>query len=92
MISDISFYATDNQMIIGQVKNASDISNLLGDIIRGKTTIPFGNRQALKHLQDLDPILSRVRELLLAGEGPHPNEKLKVKRYMQKNVNISIAK
>ena len=45
----------------------------------------------MKHLQDLDPFLLRVRELLLAGEGPHPNEKGEVKRYMQKNVAISIA-
>ena len=45
----------------------------------------------MKFLQDRDPVLRKVRELLLAGEAPHPKEKLPVKRYMQKNVKVTIA-
>ena len=91
MVSQISFAVSDGQTIVGQIDQAHDNSNLTSEIIRGTKTIPFANRQAMKYLQDQDPILRRVRELLLAGEGPHPKEKLPVKRYLQKNINVTIA-
>ena len=91
LVSQISFLVSEDQTIIGQIDVGQDNSNLVNEIIRGTKPIPFANRQAMKYLQDQDPILRRVRELLLAGEGPHPNEKLPVKRYLQKNVHLTIA-
>ena len=45
----------------------------------------------MKYLQDQDKVLHRVRELLLAGEAPHPNENSLVKRYFRKNVDLTVA-
>ena len=91
MVSQISFAVTEDQTIVGQIDLNQDNSSLVNEIIKGTKPIPFANRQAMKYLQDQDPILRRVRELLLAGEGPHPKEKLPVKRYLQKNINVTVA-
>ena len=76
MISQVSFAVSTAYTVVGQVDVNQDNSNLVSDIIKGTKPIPFANRQAMKYLQDQDPILHRVRELLLAGEAPHPKEKL----------------
>ena len=44
----------------------------------------------MKFLQEKDQTLNRVKQLLLAGEAPHPNEKKLVKRYMQRNTNVTL--
>ena len=78
-------------MLVGQVTKKEDNSNLIQNIISGVTSIPFGNKNAMKFLQEQDPVLQRVKTLLLAGEGPHQDEKPAVKRYMQKNVNVTLS-
>ena len=92
MVSKISFWVADDRMLIGQVTKTSKDSTLIKDIISGATTIPFANKQAMRFLQDKDPVLRRVKELLLAGERPHPNEHSQVKRYLRKTVNITVCK
>ena len=89
MVHPISFSALD-QIIIGQIDQNRDNTNLVRDIIQGTQTIPFANKAAMKFLQDKDQTLNRVKQLLLAGEAPHPNEKKLVKRYMQKNTNVTL--
>ena len=93
MVDQISFRVTDNfeKTIIGQIDINKDNTDLINAIIRGDKTIPFANKQAMVHLQSQDPVLNRVRQLLLAGETPHPGENSAVKRYMRRNVNLTIA-
>ena len=93
MVDQISFLVTDNfeKTIIGQIDINKDNTDLINAIIRGDKTIPFANKQAMVHLQSQDPVLNRVRQLLLAGETPHPGENSAVKRYMRRNVNLTIA-
>ena len=90
LVSRISLQVQDGN-IVGQVNLTKDNTSLVNDIIRGNTTIPFANRQAMKYLQDQDKVLHRVRELLLAGEAPHPNENSLVKRYFRKNIDLTVA-
>ena len=90
-VGNLSFRALENQ-IIGQIKLKDSGNNYVQDIINGKRRIPFNNRKAMKYLQDLDEDLSRVRELLLAGQSPSPKDKTEVKRYMNVNNNLTIDK
>ena len=89
MIHPISFLVSDG-VILGQVNQQKARSTLTSDIINGFETIPFANKAAMRYLQDRDPVLQRVKELLLAGEAPHQREKAEVKRYMQKNIDITL--
>ena len=72
-------------------KNTSN--NLVSDIISGKSTIPFGNRRAMKYLQDQDPDLVQVRRELTSGQRPQTkNTKINaIKRYLQRESSITIA-
>ena len=90
-VGPISFSVSQTS-VVGQITLAQVNSSMVNDIIRGIKTIPFGNRQAMRYLQDQDPVLQRVRELLVAGEGPKPKEKLPVKRYLQKTFGVTLAK
>ena len=89
------FFNTSNQAIIAAVtpmdKNTSN--KLVSDIISGKSTIPFGNKKAMKYLQDQDPDLVQVRRELTSGQRPQTkNTKINsIKRYLQRESNITIA-
>ena len=76
------------------IREPRETNKLIHDIIRGATHVPFNNRQAMKFLQDQDPDLVTLRSYLLSGKRPQEkNTKLNsVKRYLQNNSNISIAK
>ena len=87
----ISMQATSNS-IIGQVLVNQVHSELVRDIITGTKPIPFQNRNAMKYLQDQDPILRRVKSLLMAGESPKPNDKTLVKRFLQRSFGVTMAK
>ena len=90
-VGSLSFLATEDSIIAQiQINNISD--NLINDVIRGTKSVPFSNRNAMKYLQDRDPDLCRVRELLLSGQRPGNKENLSVKRYMQKHNNLTIAR
>ena len=88
-IGSLSFSGTE-ECLIGNVEKAN---NLVQDILRGKKSIPFNNRKALKFLQDKDPDLLKVRDYLLHAKRPRPKDtkENKVKRYLQKQ-GLSIAK
>ena len=90
--SVISFVAT-NDAIIASIAASVD-NQLVNDIIRGTTPIPFSNRKAMKYLQDQDPDLQIVRRELTSGQRPQlKNTKVNsIKRYLQKQANITIAK
>ena len=78
--------------IIGQVEISGNTFNLINEVIRGVKSVPFSNRQAMKFMQDKDPHLMRVRELLLGGQRAGIRDKLPVKRYLHKLHDITIAR
>ena len=88
--SHISLCVGKNATLIGQITAEENKNNLPQDIITGRKNIPFTNRKAMMFLQNQDPTLIRVRELLVAGEGPHPSENTQVRRYLQKNINTTV--
>ena len=71
-----------------------DSNQLVDDIIRGVSEIPFDNRNAMKYLQKQDPDLLHVRWELAPGQRPqNKNTKINsIKRYLQRDANITIAK
>ena len=93
--SVLNFSATD-KFIVANLENAANAprNKLVQDIISGQFTIPFSNRKAMRFLQDQDPDLRRVRAELTSGQRPQTkNTKINaVKRYLQKDANITIAK
>ena len=68
-VGSLSFLATEDS-IVGQIQINNISDNLINDVIRGTKSVPFSNRNAMKYLQDRDPDLCRVRELLLSGQRP----------------------
>ena len=90
-IGPISF-SVSQSAVVGQITMSQISTSLVNEIITGSKPIPFNNRQAMKYLQDQDAVLLRVRELLVAGEGPHPKEKLPVRRYLNKNFGVTLAR
>ena len=73
--------------LIGQI-----VVNQVQDIITGAKRIPFENKNAMKFLQDQDPILKRVKSLLKAGESPKQGDKPLVKRFLQRSFGVTLAK
>ena len=78
--------------IIGQVDVNQDSPALINDIIKGLKSIPLANRQAMRYLQERDPVLSRVKFLLLSGQAPSHKENKSVKRYFKSTLAITLAK
>ena len=92
-MGNLSFLVSESSdSIIGQVDIGVNTSNLINDVIRGVKSVPFSNRRAMKFMQDKDPALVRVRELLLAGQRAGNKDKLPVKRYLHKLHDITIAR
>ena len=91
IISTLSFKATEDS-IIGQIDVGNLQYDLVNEILRGNKTVPFNNRNAMRYIQEHDPILQRVRELLKAGQSPGHRDKTQVKRYMYRHNNLTIAK
>ena len=93
--SSISFCVT-NQTIIASIDNMEKegSNQLVNDIITGESKIPFGNRNAMKFLQDQDPDLQCVKRELTSGQRPQTkNTKINsIKRYLQRDANITIAR
>ena len=92
--SPVFFNLSDHAIVAAVTtmdKNTSN--NLVNDIITGRTSIPFGNRRAMKFLQDQDPDLLQVRRELTSGQRPQTkNTKINaIKRYLQREANITIA-
>ena len=76
------------------IKEPKETNKFIHDIIRGAVHVPFSNRQAMKFLQDKDPDLVTLRSYLLSGKRPQlKNTRVNsVKKYLQHNKNITIAK
>ena len=89
-IAPLSFELTKTS-VIGIVKHSE---NLIHDVITGQQSVPFHNRKALKYLQDNDETLLKVKDYLTTGKRPtvRQTKMNKVKRYLQKANNMSIAK
>ena len=91
-IGALSFLiSAEDNAIIGQVDVNQDDQLLLNDIIKGLKSIPLSNRQAMRYLQERDPILSRVKLLLLSGQAPGHKENSSVKRYFKSTFAITLA-
>ena len=91
-IAPLSFSITDHgKCLIGNVSHSED---LVQNILHGKQSVPFHNRKAMKFLQDNDKDLILVRDYLTTGKRPTArNTKInKVKRYLQKSNQMTIAK
>ena len=89
-IAPVSFTVSQN-CLIGNIKHSE---NLIHDILRGEVSIPFNNRKALRFLQEQDEDLMYLEDCLITGKRPQQkNTKVnKVKRYLQKDNKLSIAK
>ena len=90
-VGSLSFNITESA-IVGQVKQTED--TLVQDILRGDKTVPFNNRQAMKYLQDQDRDLVKLRNYLTSAKRPTPRNtrENKIKRYLRKDNDITIAK
>ena len=90
-VASLSFGITEHA-IIGNVIQSKP--SMIQDIIRGDITVPFNNRKAMKYLQDQDEDLVKLREYLTTAKRPTvANTRVhKVKRYLMKRNNITIAK
>ena len=95
-INSVLSFSANEKFIVANLENVVKMprNKLVQDIISGQLTIPFSNRKAMKFLQDQDPDLRRVRAELTSGQRPQTkNTKINaVKRYLQKDANITIAK
>ena len=80
-----------DKAIIGQVDVDQNSSRLMNDIIRGIKSVPLSNRNAMRYLQEQDPILSRVKTLLLSGQAPSHKENISVKKYFKSTFAITVA-
>ena len=90
------FFSVGSMSIIASIESMGkpESNELVNNIIKGTTNIPFGNRQAMKYLQEQDPDLQWVRNELTSGQRPqNKNTKINsIKRYLQRDANITIAK
>ena len=91
----LSFTVANMSVITNvDIRESRETNNLVNDIIRGAARVPFNNRQAMKYLQDQDPDLLKLRDYLLSAKRPQTKNTREnsVKKYLQKNNNITIAK
>ena len=91
----LSFTVANMSVITNvDIREPRETNKLVNDIIRGAASVPFNNRQAMKYLQDQDPDLLKLRHYLLSAKRPQEKntKENSIKKYLQKNVNITIAK
>ena len=83
--------STSDKAILGQVDVSQDTPRLINDVITGLKSVPLTNRQAMRYLQEKDPVLSRVKTLLLSGQAPGNKENVTIKRYFKSTFAITVA-
>ena len=86
----LSVSPSPSHNIIGSI-NRDSSNDVIQDIISGKVSLPFGNKKAMKFLQDQDPDICRVRELLKGGQQPSMKRDFApVKTFFRADVNASV--